>query len=93
MPVSEEKRSFCERSDMNGRKTHMFVADTYLENRIQNKYPIDHELGSRTGFWMQTGRTCTQRDADERRGADIQRISASEENLFSECRMRKTAND
>ena len=51
MLVSEKKRSFCERSDMNEKSFVSFVADTYLENCIQNiKYSVNHEESNRSGF-------------------------------------------
>ena len=89
MLVSEKKRSFCEHSDMNEKSFVSFVADTYLENRIQNiKYSVNHEPSSRPGLRMRNECTCARRDALGRPEADIQQISASEENLFSERQMQ-----
>ena len=52
--------------------------NTYLENRIQNKYPINHEESIRTGLQMQPMHTCVREDADGKQEGDIRRISTNE---------------
>ena len=53
-------------------------ANTYLENRIQNKYPTNHEESIRTGLQMQPMHTCVREDADGKREGDIRRIPTNE---------------
>ena len=52
--------------------------NTYLENRIQNKYPINHEESIRTDLQMQPMHTCVREDADGKQEGDIRRIPTNE---------------
>ena len=65
-------------------------ANTYLENRIQNKYPINHEESIRTGLQMQPMHTCVREDADGKQEGDIRRISTNEQAELASARIRSS---